>query len=87
MDGYAVARAFRTIRDARSRPDLIALTGYGQEEDRGGRARRASTGTSPSPPTPTSSARSWPSAGGDGGFRSAPLSRPGTRFEGNLEPG
>jgi CheY-like chemotaxis protein len=33
MDGYAVARAFRA--DPELRPTfLIALTGYGQEEDR-----------------------------------------------------
>jgi CheY-like chemotaxis protein len=37
MDGYAVARLLRSSPDA---PHLIALSGYGQEEDRR-RAREA----------------------------------------------
>ena len=52
MDGYEVARRLRE-RPARKRRLLVALTGWGQEEDRRRTGRRASTPISSSPPTPT----------------------------------
>jgi CheY-like chemotaxis protein len=42
MDGYEVARTLRLRFPERS-PAIIALTGWGQEEDRGGRGRPEST--------------------------------------------
>ena len=56
LDGYALARAARAAHGAR-RIFLVALTGYGQPEDRQGWRRPASTRTWSSPSIRTNSQR------------------------------